>query len=147
MTMTKIAITILAVAMLACGGSDTAPTGDTGETGDAPPVSATGGGSAGAPEAAPPPAPTAAAVHPQVESCLDLIRKAEFEAALPVCLAALDFEPDNQEVRDAVEQARTEAAKLAAEAVAAGVDAEDAAAGAASQVEGLTGDAAGKLTQ
>ena len=142
--MTKIAVTILAVAMLACGGSDTAPTG---ETGDAPPVSATGGGSAGAPEAAPPPAPTAAAVHPQVESCLDLVRKAQFQEALPVCLAALDFEPDNQEVRDAVEQARTEAAKRAAGAAAAGTGAEDAAAEAASQVEGLTGDAAGKLTQ
>jgi hypothetical protein len=86
-------------------------------------------------------------VHPQVESCLDLIGKAQFQEALPVCLAALDFEPDNQEVRDAVEQARTEAAKLAAGAAVAETGAEDAAAEAASKVEGLTGDAAGKLTQ
>jgi hypothetical protein len=106
--MRRLAITLSMLALLACGGTDTAQTSGSEAL---PPVSAAG-------EAAPAleiPEPTSAPeLAPEVASCLDLIRQQRFQQALPVCLAALEVDPDNLEVQAAVEQARTEAGKLAA---------------------------------
>jgi hypothetical protein len=123
-------------ALFACGESTPGPAGDAGGT---PPVGAAAGETAGTPE----PPPASVAVDPNVQSCLDLIRQSKFEAALPVCLAALDVDPDNQQVRDAVETARAESAKLAAaqaagQAAAGGTAAE----AAASKLGEMTGGAA-----
>ena len=104
--MVRVALMISLFALIACGGEDTAQTTGPGET----PPAAAAGERAVAPEAPEPPAMP----HPQVESCLDLIRQAAFERALSVCLAALAVDPDNEEVKAAVEKARSEAAKLAA---------------------------------
>jgi hypothetical protein len=60
----------------------------------------------------------AAAEDPQARSCLDLIAAGSFQEALPVCLAALEANPANQQLRDAVDQARVETGKLAADAAA-----------------------------
>jgi hypothetical protein len=56
---------------------------------------------------------------------------AQFQQALPVCLAALDAEPDNQEVSAALDKARSESAKVADAQQAA----EGAAAGGASSLD------------
>jgi hypothetical protein len=118
--MTRLAVIFFAFAVLACGGQE-AGTGDT----EAPPVSTEGGAAPGET-----PTPTVS-VDPQVASCLDLVRRAQFQQALPVCLAALDAEPDNQEVSAALDKARSESAKVADAQQAA----EGAAAGGASSLD------------
>jgi hypothetical protein len=147
--------------LIACGGSDTADTSDAGSASDTPPVKAAGSSAPAAKAPSAPAAPTAPAapsadVNPQVTSCLGLVRQAKLEAALPVCLAALEADPGNTEVQAAVEAARAKTASLAAAAAGAQADAEAAAAtadaakaadDAASQMKGMPGDAAGKLGQ
>jgi predicted Zn-dependent protease len=91
---------------------------------------------AAAPEAAAP--IEAAEVAPEVASCLDLIGQAKFQEALPVCLAALKIDPDNEAVQDAVAQARTETAKMAGSGEAA-ASAGEAAGQAEEAAKGLTG--------
>lgn len=85
-----------------------------------------------------PPTPSApepsAAVDPQAESCLQLVGDAKFQQAVPVCVAALQADPSNQQVEDALGRAKAETAKLADAQGAA-----EAAAGSASD------DAASKL--
>ena len=130
--MVRLAIMISLFALLACGGSDTAQTGD---VGDVPPVEAAAEAQADVPEV---PMPEAT-IAPEVESCLDLIRQLEFQQALPVCLAALAIDPDNEQIQDAVAQARTETAKLAAAEAVGEVAAEGAAEEAASQLDEATG--------
>ncbi len=106
--MRRLAVTLSMLALLACGGTDTAQTSGSEAL---PPVSATG-------EAAPAPAipePTAELeLAPEVASCLNLIQQQRFQEALSTCLAALEVDPDNLEVQAAVEQAQLEAGKLAA---------------------------------
>jgi hypothetical protein len=107
----RLFVTISVFALfLACGGSDSAQTSGSAET---PPVSAAdGGGSPPTPEAPAAPAPSASE-DPKVQSCLGLVRDAKYQQATPMCLAALDVDPDNQQVKDALAQARSESAKLA----------------------------------
>ena len=100
--MRRLAVTLSMLALLACGGTDTAQT--SGSEG-LPPVSAAGETAAPAPEI---PEPTAALEPaPEVASCLNLIRQQRFQEALPTCLAALEIDPDNVEVQAAVEQAQS----------------------------------------
>jgi len=106
--MRRLAVTLSILALLACGGTETAQTSGSEAI---PPVSAAG-------EAAPAPdipEPTAAVeVAPEVASCLNLIQQQRFQEALPACLAALEADPDNLELQAAAEQAQSEAGKLAA---------------------------------
>jgi hypothetical protein len=83
---------------------------------------------------------------PQVANCLDLIQQAKYQEALPVCLAALAIDPDNQQVQDAVAKARAEAAKLAGAGEAAEA-AEGAADEAAAQADEAAKGLADKLGQ
>lgn len=124
--MLRIILAIAILALTACGAQETTTTqtpgaaSEVGESGGSAPVEA---------------AQEAAVSFPQVERCLDLIREAAFARALPVCLEALDLDPQNQQVQAAVNQARTEVAKLEG-ATAAAQEAAGAAAGdAASQLE------------
>ena len=133
--MARLVVTLFVFAMLACGGSDT---GQTGAAGGAAPVGASAGERASVPET-PQPSVT---VDPRVEGCLSLIRQAQFREALPVCLVALDVDPDNEQVRAALDQARTETAKVAA-AEAAG---QAAAEGAAADVTSKLGEATDGMT-
>jgi hypothetical protein len=135
--MVRLAFVISVFALFACSGSDE---GRTTDAGDAQRVDAAGMERTAAPKAPEPAATTE--VDPKVQSCLDLVRQAEYQQALPVCLAALKIDPDNQQVRDAVDQARAEAAKLAA-AEAVGGAAEDA----TSKLGEATGGMAEKLGQ
>lgn len=106
--MRRLAVTLSMFALLACGGTDTAQTSDSEAM---PPVSAVGE-AAPAPEI---PEPTAAPEPaPEVASCLNLIRQQQFQEALPTCMAALEVDPDNLEVKAAIGQAQSEVAKLAA---------------------------------
>jgi hypothetical protein len=130
-TMMRLIVTVFVFAVLACGGSDTAPTGE------AAPEGAAGGEMAAAPDTPEPPA----TVDPKVQGCLDLIRQSKYQEALPVCLAALKIDPGNQQVQDAVEKAQTETAKLAAAEAAT----EAAGGAAADEAASQLGDAAGKL--
>ena len=134
--MTRLIVTIFAFAVLACGGSDTVQTGEAG--GAAAP--------SGSPSASDAPEPSVT-VNPKVQSCLDLIRQLNYQEALPVCLAALEIDPDNQQVQDAVDKARAEAAKMAAAEAATQAAGEGAADEAASKLGGATGGLTDKLGQ
>jgi len=138
--MVRLAIVISVFALLACGGSETSQTGD---AGDAAPASA-----AVEEKAAAPPTPQAAAVaDAKVKSCIQLIRESMFERALVVCAAALEIDPDNQEVKDALNTASAEAAKAAVAPEAAGAAAEGAAEGAAEDATSKLGEAAGGMPE
>jgi hypothetical protein len=41
-------------------------------------------------------------------SCLQLIEQERFTAALPICVSALEHNPDSQRIQQAVERARAE---------------------------------------
>jgi hypothetical protein len=134
--MRRFAVTLSILALLACGGTDTAQTSGDEAT---PPVSAVGD-AAPAPEI---PEPEATAeVAAEVVSCLNLIREKQFQEALPACLAALEVDPENVEVQAAVEQAQTETAKLAAAEAAESAQGEAAAQAeeAAKAIPGLPGE-------
>ena len=131
--MMRLIVTFFVFAMLACGGSDTAPTGD------AAPVDASGSEMAAVPET-PEPSVT---VDPKVQGCLDLVRQSKYQEALPVCLAALNIDPGNQQVQDAVDKAKAETAKRAAAEAASQAVGE----GAAEEASSKLGEAAGKLGQ
>ena len=148
--MRRFALMILAAALLACGGSDTADenaadenaTGadagqKMGETAPVPPPRPTG---AVAGEAPPPNAALSAS------TCRKLIAVGNFEMALKICLQALEADPDNTELQDAVATARAELG----DAVSAAGDMMDSAAGAAgdmadpaaAEAQGMADDAA-----
>lgn len=116
----------------ACGGGDT---GGNTDASSAPPVSAA---NSSAPKVPATPEPAAPATDPQKQSCLDLVGRAHFEKALPVCLAALRNSPADAELTTAVNKAKAETAKMAAAEGAA----QAAAAGAMDSAEA---DAASKL--
>jgi len=102
--MLRVAIAILLLATLACGGQD---------SGSAP---ATGG--AGTSESGSGAMPTSgdvekaleAAVDPAVQSCLDLVREQKYTEAVPACTRAAKVDPDNAEVTSALQSAREQAA-------------------------------------
>jgi hypothetical protein len=83
----------------------------------------------------------------KVKSCIQLIRESMFERALVVCAAALEIDPDNQEVKDARNTASAEAAKAAVAPEAAGAAAEGAAEGAAEDATSKLGEAAGGMPE
>jgi thioredoxin-like negative regulator of GroEL len=120
------------LALLACGGTDTAQTSGS----EAMPPVSTAGEAAPAPEIPEPIAEVEPA--PEVGSCLNLIQQKRFQEALPACLAALEIDPDNLEVQAAVEQAQSEAGKLAAAEAAESAPSE-AAAQAAEAAKALPG--------
>ena len=143
--MARLAIIISVFALLACGGSDSSQTGD---ASGVPPAEATMDDTAAVPPVPEPAVPApAATVDPKVQSCLDLIGQSQFQQALPVCLAALNVDPNNQQVQDAVSKARTETAKLAAAEAAGSAAAEGAAEEATSKLGEATGGMADKLGQ
>ncbi len=133
--MVRLIVTLFVFAVLACGGSDTP------QTGGAAPVGSSGGERVSVPETPEP----SVALDPRVQGCLDLVRQAKFQDALPVCLAALKGNPGNQQLEDAVAQARAETAKLAAAQAASQAAGEGAAEGAASKLGEATGGMADKL--
>jgi len=140
--MVRLAIAISVFALLACSGSETSQTGEAGEAAKAPAAEAAKAPSAGAAveeKAATETAQPSATVDPKVQSCLDLVRASKYQQALAVCLAALEIDPDNQQVKDAVATARAETAKLGAAQGAAGSAAESAAGEAASKLGEATG--------
>jgi len=143
--MVRLTVILFVFAVLACGGSDT---GNTEEAGGAAPAAK----SAAAPEKpAPSTMPAASAeTDPKVEGCLDLVRRGKYEPAVPLCLAALKIDPNNQQVRDAVDKARAETAKMAASkaatGAASGAAAEAAGGAAAEQGAAKLGEATGGMT-
>lgn len=145
----RLALTISILALVACGGSDTASTSGTDTAADASapaektsPVAAAPTG--GEPEA---PEPPAATTSPESQNCLDLVSQAKFQAALPVCMAALQADPSNTAVQEALATAKSEAAGAAAAAAdtaaAADAAADAAAGGAADAAKSGLGDATG----
>jgi hypothetical protein len=136
--MMRLIVTLFVFAVLACGGSDT---DQTGAAGGAAAVGGSGGERATVPDM-PEPSVT---VDPRVQGCLDLIRQAKFQDALPVCLAALKGNPGNQQLKDAVDKARAETAKRVAAQAASQAAGEGAAEGAASKLGEATGGMADKL--
>ena len=125
--MLRIVLAIAIFALAACGGQETTTAETPGAAGSGlPPVEAQ---------------QQAAESLPQVERCLDLVRQTAFERALPVCLEALELDPENQQVQAALDQATAEVARIEG----AGAAAEEAAGEAASQLEETTGELPGRL--
>jgi hypothetical protein len=138
--MIRLALSIFVFALLACGGSDTAQTGDADAAkttaaapaaDDAPPVAASPSG-----------ADAEVPVNLEATTCVGLVTEAKFQAALPVCMAALNVDPNNEAVQTALATAKAESATAAASGAA------DAAVGTAtdaanSGVNDLTGGALG----
>jgi hypothetical protein len=102
--MLRISLAIAILALIGCGGQETTP----------------GAASDAASE-------TGAAAATQVQRCVGLMDQEAYARALPVCLEALELEPQNREVRAAVDRAKAEVASLEK----AKADAEQAAAEAA----------------
>lgn len=84
------------------------------------------------------------AVPSEVTSCLSLVKQGEFKQAVDACLAALDADPDNSDVKAALSQAREQVAKLAT-ADAAGMAGEAATEAATDAATGAAAEAAGEL--
>ena len=135
----RLALTIFVLALLACGGSDTAKTGDADaeKTAAAAPAADTAAPVAASPSGTGAAAPEAPA-NPQAESCLSLVSQAKFQEALPVCMAALRIDPDNEAVQTALATAKAESATAAADAAVGSATDE-----AGSAVKGLTGGTLG----
>ena len=141
--MIRLALSIFVFALLACGGSDTAQTGDADaeKTTAAAPAADDAAPVAAAPSGSDTAAPAALA-NPDAENCLALVSQAKFQAAVLVCMAALNVDPNNEAVQTALATAKAESATAAASGAA------DAAVGTAtdaanSGVNDLTGGALG----
>jgi uncharacterized protein YjbJ (UPF0337 family) len=141
---------VIAIAILglsACGQrQDQSATSGTAESAtkatESAPASATENAPAAATEAAKP--DVGAAANQDVTSCLDLVAAGSYDKAVPVCSAALDANPANEEVRTALGTAQQKVAEMAA---GAAQDAAGAATGAADRAEKAAGaaeDAAGE---
>jgi hypothetical protein len=143
-SMKRLALTIFVLVLLACGGSDTAQTGDAdaAKTAAAIPEAVTPDDPSTPPVAAAPSGAGSAAPEPTVNlkaaSCLVLVSQAKFSEALPVCTAALQIDPDNTAVQAALDTAKTESATTAADAAVGSATGE-----ASSRVDDLTGAALG----
>jgi hypothetical protein len=90
---------IVLLPLFACGGETSSP-GQPGATeGSTPPVSAAKPDVIeGAPEAV---------TDPSVTQCLDLVRASRFGEAVPACTRAAAADPDNAEVKSALETAQS----------------------------------------
>ena len=145
-------IFFLAILMaLACGGQDSgstagsaAPDGGTTKA-DTGPGAAKSAAKLAADEAAKTAAKTAqaearraaaAALDPEVTSCLGLIREANYPEALTVCTEAARIDPDNRDVRAALEIAGAGGMEGLSNVAADAAD---------KQARSALGDAAGKL--
>ena len=108
--MVRLILVMAAFALVACGDAETGQTGSAPEA-EAPAVSATAPRAATAPRSAEAPVSAVApgTTDVNVQRCLDLVAQSRFAGALPVCLQALQADPDNADVQAAVERARAEA--------------------------------------
>lgn len=102
----RLLATLMVLALAACGGQ---------EGGDAEPMAEGTGQAEGTLEDV---AGTAEGlgVSPAVQGCLDLVRQARFEEAIPACTEAVAQSPESEEAKAALEQARQGAAGAAGEA-------------------------------
>ncbi len=93
------------VALLACGGEEST-------TADSPPVDAgpPATGSA-APSGTPQAAAEPAAMSPEAEGCLALVRDRRYREAVPPCTQALSARPDDTRIQEALAEARRGAAE------------------------------------
>lgn len=119
----ELGVVLLALGAMACGGGQE---GNGAGEGDE--------GMAAAPEV--------------VQNCLDLVADMQWSEAVPVCTDAVREAPQSAEARDALEQARSEAARMAEEAAAAaGESGEEAAEEAGEAAEEATGAMEGAAEQ
>jgi len=122
--MSKLVFAISLMTLMACGSgeSNTEATGSTPKT---PPVSAKMPAASEAKPAAAPQAPAVEAKQPDaaanasvISSCIDLVKSAQYEQALPVCLEAAKIDAQNAEVKAALAKAQAETAAKAASGAA-----------------------------
>ncbi len=89
----------------------------------------------------------AAGTNPQVTSCLDLVSQGRYSEAVAPCMAALRIDPDNNEVQEALETAKAKAAEASAAAAAAQESAEQAKQDAAGRAADALDQQADRLRQ
>lgn len=107
---------IVLLPLFACGGDSSSP------------------GQPGATEGATPPASAAkpdvikgaleGVTDPSVSQCLDFVRAAKYGEAVPVCTRAAAADPDNADVKKALETAQSKVAEAGAQAIPADLDLE-----------------------
>ncbi|HXX46986.1 MAG TPA: hypothetical protein VEN47_02085 [Myxococcota bacterium] len=122
---------VIAFAILglsACGQKESGSSGPM-DAPAAPPAPAAAKPEAAAPAAENPP-PVSAPAQQDSSSCLDLVGAGSFAQAIPVCTAALQADPANEQLKSALETAKTKAAEMSGSAAGA--------------AEGAAGDAAGE---
>jgi hypothetical protein len=99
---------------LACSGDSSSPGEPGAKEGSTPPVSAAKPGTAGS--------ALEGVTDPSVPQCLDLVQADKYAEAVPVCTRAAKVDPDNAEVKKALETARAKAAEAGTEAVSGKLD-------------------------
>lgn len=104
-----LAIPLMVLALAACGGQEDGTSSAAGEGAQAPAVEAGGALDQAAELAA-----EAAVVAPVVQECLDLVKAAKFSDAVPVCLNAVQQNPESAEAKAALDQAQEAAAQAQA---------------------------------
>ncbi len=142
----RLGVGIALLVLLACGSGESTTAG--GDAGGA--TGASAGGSAQPDVSSAPPAATGTT---PAQSCLDLVGRAEFTRALPVCIEAAKADPTNAQVQAALARARSATGSAAASAQGAAEGAagaaSDAAAGAmddaTDSAAGAMGAASGKM--
>lgn len=90
--MRHLILTTLVLGLLACGGQDSSS-----QMSDAADAA---GGSIGDVAAG-------AGIDPSAQSCLELVAKADWSGAIPLCTEAVNIAPDNMELRDALATAKS----------------------------------------
>jgi hypothetical protein len=120
----KFTLGAAAIALLACGGQETPPSAEADVASQPSPAKAvtrTDAPRAGAPSgtaATGTPAAGAAATSTIVAGCLDLVSRQQWTQAVPACTRALGVDPNNNQVQQALETAKTQAAQATAAAAA-----------------------------
>jgi hypothetical protein len=107
--MTKYAAALAMLALIACGGQEASAPEPT-QGAEASGTEAVGGT---APDVAG--APFEAAAPAEIQSCLELVQEGRFSDAVPVCLRAVEQNPESAEAKAALEEAQQQAAGASAE--------------------------------
>lgn len=113
----EVVIALAILGLCACGrGQEQSTTGGTAASEPAKtPASAPPSAPAGAAESAARP-DVGAAPTEDVKGCLDLVSAGSYAQAVPVCTAALTANPANEQVKTALETAKTKSAEMAGQA-------------------------------
>ena len=129
-----VVIAFAVLGLSACGQKESGSSGPV-DAPAAPPAAAKPEAAAPAPAENPP--PVSAPAQQDSKSCLDLVGAGSFAQAIPVCEAAIQADPANQQLKSALDTAKNKAAEMSGNAASAAEGA----------TQGAAGDAADKAKE